>query len=55
MTDREQDPRAQFRHLPDPVRPDELVETQDAGPRLVVETPPQMDQRLWLAGGAGTP
>ena len=32
------DPRARFRELPEPVPPDELVETSDAEPRQVVET-----------------
>ena len=38
MTDPE-DPRAQYRQLPERVRPEEVVETSDADPRVVVDTP----------------
>jgi hypothetical protein len=49
------DPRARFRQLPEPVRREDLVETIDPDPPMVVETTPQVDQRLWMAGGAATP
>ena len=32
------DPRAQYRELPEPVRPEELVETTDAERAVPVET-----------------
>ncbi|MCZ2814968.1 hypothetical protein [Modestobacter sp. VKM Ac-2984] len=45
------DPRAQFRQLPDPVHPDQLVEVHDADPPLPVETPAHADLRQLAAGG----
>jgi hypothetical protein len=55
MTEKAEDPRARFRQLPEPVRPDEFVETSDAG------GPPPADEPLktaWEAGylgGSGMP
>ena len=46
-----EDPRARFRQLPEPVRPEELVETQPADPLLVVETPGDGERRQLAAGG----
>jgi hypothetical protein len=54
MTTAPDDPRARFRRLPEPVRPDELVETTDADSPLVVETELQTEWRLALLG-PGTP
>ena len=45
------DPRARFRELPEPVRPDDLVEEQPADPPLVVETPAHSEKRQLAAGG----
>jgi hypothetical protein len=45
------DPRARFRQLPEPVRPEELVESQPADPALVVETPADGEKRQLAAGG----
>jgi hypothetical protein len=55
VTEKAEDPRARFRHLPEPVRPDELVETSDTA------EPEQVEQRVTSAwktvylGGAGLP
>jgi hypothetical protein len=54
MTDAVSDPRAQFRQLPEPVRPEDLVETLEADRPVVVETPLQEAWRVALLGG-GTP
>jgi hypothetical protein len=54
MTEAEQDPRAQFRKLPEPVRPEELVETSDVERPVVAETPLETEWRLALLG-PGTP
>ena len=54
MTDSPDDPRARFRELPEPVRPDELVETQEADRPLVVEAPLHEVWRVALFG-PGTP
>jgi hypothetical protein len=51
MSETEPDPRARFRQLPEPVPPEELVETQPADPLLVVETPADSDKRQLAAGG----
>jgi hypothetical protein len=51
VSDTEQDPRARFRELPEPVRPEELVETQAADPPLQVETPAEAERRQLAAGG----
>jgi hypothetical protein len=50
MSEAEHDPRARFRRLPEPVRPDELVETSDADRPVVAETPLQTEWRLALLG-----
>ena len=50
MSEAEHDPRARFRRLPEPVRPDELVETSDVDRPVVVETPLQEAWRLALLG-----
>jgi hypothetical protein len=49
------DPRARFRHLPEPVRPEDLVETVDADPPPLLETPWEDDARWLRAAGGGTP
>jgi hypothetical protein len=54
MTEAEQDPRAQFRKLSEPVRPEELVETSDVERPVVAETPLETEWRLALLG-PGTP
>ncbi len=54
MSEDQQDPRARFRQLPEPVRPEELVETSDVARPVVVETPLETDWRLALLG-PGTP
>jgi hypothetical protein len=51
MTEQISDPRAQFRQLPERVRPEELVETQPADPPLVAETPADGEKRQLAAGG----
>jgi hypothetical protein len=51
MSQGEHDPRARFRQLPEPVRPEDVVETEVADSPLVVETPAQIDRRLLAAGG----
>jgi hypothetical protein len=53
MTEAE-DPRARFRHLPDPIRPDQLVETSDVNRPIEREKPIEVDWRL-AALGPGTP
>jgi hypothetical protein len=50
MTEHE-DPRAQYRQLPEPVRLEDVVETSQADPPRVVETQPDIDLRLLAAGG----
>jgi hypothetical protein len=47
----EHDPRERFRQLPDPVRPEDAVETSQAEPARVVETEPEVERRLLAAGG----
>jgi hypothetical protein len=54
MTDASDDPRARFRQLPETVRPEDLVETTDAGRPVVVETELHTEWRLALLG-PGTP
>ena len=39
MTEQSSDPRARFRRLPEPVRPEDAVETEPAGPSLPAESP----------------
>jgi hypothetical protein len=51
QSDARDDPRARFRRLPEPVRPEELVETHPADPLLVVETPADREKRQLAAGG----
>ncbi|MBM7808147.1 hypothetical protein JOD57_003984 [Geodermatophilus bullaregiensis] len=52
MTDPE-DPRERFRTLPQPVDPDETVETVDAGAvRPIVTESDERDRMLREAGGA---
>ena len=51
VSEGEQDLRAQFRTLPDPVRPDQLVETHVADPPLPAETPADGERRQLAAGG----
>ena len=46
------DPRARFRSLPAPVRPEELVETQDAEPPVAGDAEPEPAWRaVYLGGG----
>ena len=47
----EHDARERFRQLPEPVRPEQLVESQPAEPALVVETPADVERRQLAAGG----
>ncbi|MCW2509961.1 MAG: hypothetical protein JWP68_3109 [Modestobacter sp.] len=54
MSQGEQDPRARFRQLPEPVRPADVVETSDANRPVVAETTLETDWRLSLLG-PGTP
>jgi hypothetical protein len=54
MTEPRDDPRARFRRLPEPVRPEDLVETADADRPVVVETELETEWRLALLG-PGTP
>jgi hypothetical protein len=51
MSEGGQDPRARFRELPEPVRPEQTVETQAVDPPLPVETPAQAERRQLAAGG----
>jgi hypothetical protein len=53
MSDAE-DPRAQYRHLPEPVRPEELVETSDVTRPVQTEPQPDIDVRV-VGFGPGTP
>ncbi len=47
-----EDPRARFRTLPDPVRPDDVVETVDATAAAPLETESdERDRFLREAGG----
>jgi hypothetical protein len=54
MSEAPQDPRARFRQLPEPVRPEELVETSDVDRPVVAETPLEEQWRQALLG-PGTP
>jgi len=54
MTTPPDDPRARFRELPRPVRPEELVETTDADGPVAAETPLETEWRVALLG-PGTP
>ena len=48
------DPRARFRSLPARVRPDELVETSDAGSPQATESPAEEEwRRIVLGPNAG--
>ena len=49
MTDPE-DPRAQYRQLPERVQPEDVVETSEAEPSLPVEPPLQEAWRTALFG-----
>ena len=49
MTDPE-DPRAQYRQLPQRMEPEDVVETTDAEPPLPVEPPLQEAWRTALSG-----
>jgi hypothetical protein len=51
MSEGEHDPRARFRQLPEPVRPEDVVETEVADPPLAVETPADVERRQLAAGG----
>jgi hypothetical protein len=51
VSDAEHDPRARFRQLPEPVRPEQTVETQAADPPLQVETPADAERRQLASGG----
>jgi hypothetical protein len=51
MTEDEKDRQDRFRVLPEPVRPEQLVETSPADPPLVVETPADAGRRQLAAGG----
>jgi hypothetical protein len=49
------DPRARFRRLPEAVRPEQTVETVDAGTPRPVETGAEERTRLLELAGGGTP
>ncbi|WP_299956772.1 hypothetical protein [uncultured Modestobacter sp.] len=49
----EDDPRARYRRLPEPVRPEDAVETEEASARRVVETPPEIALRIIAGGSSG--
>ena len=44
--------RDRFRHLPEPVQPEDTVETLDASPRRLEQESEQRDRMLREAGGA---
>ncbi|MCW2583070.1 MAG: hypothetical protein JWQ53_1860 [Klenkia sp.] len=46
-----EDPRARFRALPDPVRPEQVVETSPAGPPPPEETEHERALRTALSDG----
>lgn len=48
------DPRARFRQLPDPIRPEELVETTDVSQPVDTEEPLEAEWRQAMLG-PGTP
>jgi hypothetical protein len=48
----QEDPRARFRQLPEPVRLEDVVETSPAEDPQVVETPAEVYLRV-IAGSAG--
>ncbi|MCW2617222.1 MAG: hypothetical protein JWR28_371 [Modestobacter sp.] len=54
MSQGEQDPRARFRQLPEPVQLEDVVETSDSNRPVVAETPLDEAWRLALLG-PGTP
>jgi hypothetical protein len=54
MSEASDDPRAQFRQLPESVRPEDLVETLESDRPLVVEAPMHEVWRVALYG-PGTP
>jgi hypothetical protein len=51
MREVESDPRARFRQLPEPVRPEDTVETQPADVPLLAETPADSEKRQLASGG----
>ena len=51
MTDAAEDPRARFRQLPEPVRPDELVETSDTTTPVVIDEGAEPAWRVAMLGG----
>jgi hypothetical protein len=52
MTEKSEDPRARFRHLPEPVPADELVEMADAGSPLPTDEPLRAAWEAVYLGGA---
>jgi hypothetical protein len=50
MSQGEQDPRARFRQLPEPVQLEDVVETSDSNRPVVAETPLDEAWRLALLG-----
>jgi hypothetical protein len=54
MSQGERDARNRFRQLPEPVRPEDVVETADVNRPVVVETPLEEAWRVALLG-PGTP
>ena len=46
-----QDARDRFRHLPEPVRPEDAVESVDAGNRRLIQESEERDRMLREAGG----
>ena len=54
MTEAE-DPRARFRQLPEPVRPDELVEASDVDRPVPAEPVTPAWEQIYTFGGPGLP
>lgn len=54
MSDAE-DPRNRFGHLPEPIRPDEMVETSDVEPRVEDEPVKPVWEQVAVLGGPGLP
>jgi hypothetical protein len=50
MTEDAEDPRARFRHLPDPIRPEQYVETAEADRPPLPDAPLETEWRLALLG-----
>jgi hypothetical protein len=55
VSEQSDDARSRFRQLPEPVRPEDLVETVDTGPPPVAETEHDAATRWLRTAGGGTP